>query len=122
MIFFFFSRETEKQEIFNQSTHSLFHLCRKNRTRQELAVNHGLVRVLLFVIKNNKPLKEFAVPLMCELAATSLVTRSLVLKHHGIEFYLGLLLEKTSFVTDALEAIAVWYFKKKKIKLNFHNI
>ena len=50
---------------------------------------------------------------MCELAATSLVTRSAVLKHRGIEFYLGLLLEKTSFVTDALEAIAVWYFKQK---------
>lgn len=36
--------------------------------RQETAAKAGLIPFLVFVIANNKPLKEFAVPLMCELA------------------------------------------------------
>jgi len=60
----FVNKNEFPKEIFNQATHSLFHLCRKNRPRQEMAINAGLVPFLLFVVKNNKPLKEFAVPLM----------------------------------------------------------
>jgi len=97
------------KEIFNQSTHCLFNLCRKNRIRQELAVNSGLVAFLLFVVKNNKPLKEFAVPLICELATTSVastITKASLFENRVVEFYLELLRDKSSFVTDALEAIA----------------
>lgn len=59
------------------------------------------------MIANNKPLKEFAVPLMCELAGSSQVTRTILLENEGLSFYLDSLTDST-FHTDALEAIAVW--------------
>jgi len=62
----------------------------------------------VFVIDNNKPLKEFAVPLMCELAGSSTITRKILLENNGLTFYLDLLKDsKTTFHTDALEAVAV---------------
>eukprot|EP01114_Cavostelium_apophysatum_P023823 TRINITY_DN90_c0_g1_i3.p1 TRINITY_DN90_c0_g1~~TRINITY_DN90_c0_g1_i3.p1 ORF type:complete len:1113 (+),score=446.88 TRINITY_DN90_c0_g1_i3:1211-4549(+) len=104
-----FVKEQEFQkEIFNQVTHALFHLCRKNRPRQETAAKAGLIPFLVFVIENNKPLKEFAVPLMCELAGSSQVTRKILLENNGLQFYLDLLKDnKTTFHTDALEAVGV---------------
>jgi len=96
------------KEIFYQVTHSLFHLCRLNRSRQEVAVKAGLITCLLFVIQNNKPLKEFAVPMMCELAKSSSITRATLLEKEGLNFYLELLDEpKGTFHTDALDAIAI---------------
>jgi hypothetical protein len=81
-----------------------------NKSRQESAVKAGLIPFLQFVINNNKPLKEFAVPLMCELAGSSQVTRSILLENNGLAFYFDLLKDlKGSFLTDALEAITVWY-------------
>jgi len=60
----------------------------------------------MFVIANNKPLKEFAVPLLCELAKSSSVTRSILFENDGLIFYLDLLREsKGTFHTDALDAI-----------------
>lgn len=53
---------------------------------------------------------EFAVPLMCELAGSSQVTRRILLENNGLDFYLELLRDvKGTFLTDALEAVAVWY-------------
>jgi len=100
------------KEIFNQVTHSLFHLCRLyHKKRQETAVKAGLIPFLMFVIANNKPLKDFAVPLLCELAKTSEVTRETLLANNGITFYIDILkdnsLSSRTFHTDALEALAV---------------
>lgn len=98
------------QEVFYQITQSMFHLCRLNRPRQEVAAKAGLIPFLKFVIANNKPLKDFAVPLMCELAGSSQVTRSVLVDSQGFHFYIDQLRDpKGTFQTDALEAVAVWY-------------
>lgn len=63
----------------------------------------------MFVIDNNKPLKEFAVPLICELAKSSPLTRKILLENNGLIFYFDLLKDKNgTFHIDALEAIAIW--------------
>eukprot|EP01117_Protostelium_nocturnum_P008943 TRINITY_DN320_c0_g1_i1.p1 TRINITY_DN320_c0_g1~~TRINITY_DN320_c0_g1_i1.p1 ORF type:complete len:1357 (-),score=566.17 TRINITY_DN320_c0_g1_i1:87-4157(-) len=97
------------KEIFHQVTHSLFHLCRLyHKNRQEAALKAGLIPFLRFVIQQNKALKEFAIPLMCELAKTSPVTRATLFENDGLSFYIGLLKDtSTTFHTDALEAVAV---------------
>jgi len=115
----FVKRNEFIKEIFNQVTHSLFHLCRKNRPRQEAAAKSGLIPFLIFVIENNKPLKEFAVPLMCELSGSSQVTRSILLENNGLQFYLDLLKDsKGTFHTDVLEAVAVCIETEKEKQEN----
>jgi len=112
---FFVKKGEFLPEVFNQITHCLFHTCRLNKGRQELAAKSGLIPVLLFVINNNKPLKEFAVPLMCELAGSSSVTRSILLDNNGMTFYLDLLKDsKGTFLTDSLEAIAVCFENERE--------
>jgi hypothetical protein len=105
----FVARNVFVKEIFHSVTHTLFHLCRLNRQRQESAAKSGLVLFLKFVIENNKPLKEFAVPMMCELAKTSATTRAILLEDDGMEFFLELLREDGgTFHNDAMDAVAVW--------------
>lgn len=84
-------------------------MVRKNRPRQEIAVKLDLIPFLKFVVNNNKPLKEFAVPMFCELAGSSPNTRNILLENGGIHFYMELLKDpKATFHTDALDAIAIW--------------
>lgn len=111
--FFFFILLTNflfLKEIFNQITHSLFHLTKKNRTRQEIATKCGLIPFLIFVVNNNKPLKDLAVPMICELASSSVETRKILLDNGGIHFYMELLRDpKGTFNIDATDAIAHWF-------------
>lgn len=105
---YFVKRNEFVREIFNPITQSLFHLCRlKHKQRQEAAANAGLVPFLMFVASKNKALKDFAIPLLCELSKTSSVTRAVLWQNQGLEFYLDLLRDNsTSFHTDVLDAIA----------------
>jgi hypothetical protein len=65
-----FCEFSQKKEIFNQVTRILFSLCKLNASRQEVAAHNGLVKFCMFVIENNKPLREFALPLLCGLSRT----------------------------------------------------
>lgn len=88
-------------------------MTKKNRPRQELATKCGLIPFLIFVVNNNKPLKDLAVPMICELASSSFETRKILLDNGGIHFYVELLKDpKGTFNTDSLDAIAHWFFFK----------
>lgn len=54
------------QEVVNPVINTLYALCKKSRHRQEVAAKIGLIPFLLFVYENNRPLREFAVPLLCK--------------------------------------------------------
>lgn len=100
------------KEIYNQILHSVFHICRLNRPRragQEKAVKAGIVRFLQYLIKSQfaNPLKEFAVPMICDFVQCSHATRKILLKDHCLDTYLYLLSDK-AWSSDALGAIATW--------------
>lgn len=50
----------------NPVINTLYALCKKSRQRQEVAAKIGLIPFLMFVYENNRPLREFAVPLLCK--------------------------------------------------------
>lgn len=72
------------QDIMHPVTLILYYVCRLyNKPHQESAVKAGLIPFLRFVVDRNKPLKEFSVPLLCELAKTSNVTRAALFESKG---------------------------------------
>jgi hypothetical protein len=59
---------------------TLFNLCRINKRRQEMAALGGCVPYLQSIIKTDSHLKQFAFPIICDLAHTSDVTRAELMK------------------------------------------
>jgi len=81
----------------------MFHLCRIDKTRQELAARNGLIRILQKCIKEENALtRKYAFPLLCEMAHASGRTREELWRCDGVEFYLGILGDGGSLVLNAL--------------------
>jgi hypothetical protein len=95
------------REIPNNVLHILFNLCRLNKTRQEDAALSGLIPLLQKVIKTNKPFKELALPILCDMAHCGYIGRRELWQHQGLQFYISLLSDKYWQVT-ALDAIFIW--------------
>jgi hypothetical protein len=96
------------REISNNVLHILFNLCRLSRTRQEDAALNGLIPLLQRVVKTERPLKELALPILCDMAHCGYVGRKVLWQNKGLQFYISLLADKYWQVT-ALDAILVWY-------------
>ncbi|KAI0243485.1 Protein kinase of the Mitotic Exit Network, partial [Massospora cicadina] len=94
-------------EICNQVLNTLYNLCRINKHRQELAAQAGIIPHLQQIVAINSPLKQFALPVLCDMAHAGKVCRRLLWKNHGLQFYLGLLRDP-NWQTNGLEAILVW--------------
>lgn len=94
-------------EIFNNVTVVFYHLCRFSRTRKVVAAGAGLIPILQFVVQHNKPLKDFAVPMVCEFSQNR-ETREVMMKNGGLPFYKFILAEPESATvhSDALNSIA----------------
>jgi hypothetical protein len=60
------------------------------------------------VIKTPSPLKQFALPILCDLPAAAKSCRMLLWQQNGLDMYLDLL-EDQYFAVTALEAIMYWY-------------
>ena len=59
------------------------------------------------IIEQNSPLKQFALPIVCDIAKASRRARAELKQHNGVVFYLGLL--STSYWQEsALDALLVW--------------
>jgi hypothetical protein len=85
----------------------MYNLCRLSKSRQEEAALNGLIPLLQKIVKTERPLKEFALPIMCDMAHSGKVCRKILWQSHGLEFYISLLLDPYWQVT-ALDAIFVW--------------
>lgn len=85
----------------------MFYLCRINRSRQTQAAKAGLVPFLQRVAVAQSPLKQFALPILCDLAHASAAARAQLWACNGVTFFLDLLADPY-WQIDAMKAIVVW--------------
>lgn len=85
---------------------ALFNLCKINKRRQEQAAENGIIPHLMRFIESDSPLKQYALPLLCDMAHASRNSREQLRAHGGLDVYLSLLEDEVWSVT-ALDSIAV---------------
>ena len=100
-------RGSHFREISNQILNTMYNLCKLSKSRQEDAAIMGLIPILQKIVSTERPLKEFALPILCDMAHCSKITRKSLWQHNGLAFYISLLSDPYWQVT-ALEAIFVW--------------
>eukprot|EP01112_Ceratiomyxa_fruticulosa_P019583 TRINITY_DN6452_c0_g1_i1.p1 TRINITY_DN6452_c0_g1~~TRINITY_DN6452_c0_g1_i1.p1 ORF type:complete len:1073 (+),score=231.94 TRINITY_DN6452_c0_g1_i1:255-3473(+) len=93
-------------EMHNQVLNTMYNLCRIDPERQAQAALAGIIPHLQRFITANSPLKQFALPIICDLAHVKRAREELW-KHRGVEFYLDLLKERY-WQVNALDSISVW--------------
>ena len=101
------SKDLHFREISNQVLNTIYNLCRLNKSRQEDAALNGIIPVLQRIIKTERPLKEFALPILCDMAHSGKVGRRELWRNKGLQFYNSLLADPYWQVT-ALDAIFIW--------------
>lgn len=101
------SKEPHFREISNQVLNTIYNLCRLNKSRQEDAALNGIIPVLQRIIKTERPLKEFALPVLCDMAQSGKIGRRELWRNKGLPFYISLLTDPYWQVT-ALDAIFIW--------------
>ena len=101
------TRESHFREISNQVLNTIYNMCRLNKSRQEDAALNGIIPVLLRILKTERPLKEFALPILCDMAHSGKVGRRELWRNKGLPFYISLLADPYWQVT-ALDAIFIW--------------
>ncbi|CAM9364055.1 unnamed protein product [Discosporangium mesarthrocarpum] len=79
------------EDMENQVLQCLFYLCLISRKRQERAAVAGLIPYLHRCIREESRLKQFALQMVCDLAHSSSVTRDLLWREGGLEFYLSII-------------------------------
>ncbi|KAI0075090.1 kinase-like protein [Panus rudis PR-1116 ss-1] len=94
-------------EMSNHIFQTCYNLCRLNKSRQEEAAQAGIIPSLKRVIESPSPLKQFALPIFCDLASAGKSCRILLWQHDGLRMYLRLL-DDPYFQVSALEAILSW--------------
>ena len=96
------------RELSNQILNTIYNLCRLSKRRQEDAALDGIIPILIKIVKQERPLKEFALPILCDMAHSSRAARRELWQNKGLSFYISLLSDPYWQVT-ALDAIFTWY-------------
>uniref|UniRef100_A0A8H7XP33 non-specific serine/threonine protein kinase n=1 Tax=Psilocybe cubensis TaxID=181762 RepID=A0A8H7XP33_PSICU len=94
-------------EISNHVFQTCYNLCRLNKGRQEEAAQAGIIPCLKRVIETSSPLKQFALPILCDLSSAGKSCRSLLWQYDGLRMYVKLL-DDPYFQVSALESIHAW--------------
>ncbi|KAG6828575.1 hypothetical protein H0H92_007505 [Tricholoma furcatifolium] len=76
-------------------------------SRQEEAAQAGILPCLKRIIETSSPLKQFALPILCDLASAGKSCRTFLWQHDGLKMYLKLL-DDPYFQVSALESILSW--------------
>jgi serine/threonine protein kinase len=96
------------REMSNQILSTVYNLCRLSKGRQEDAALAGIIPVLMRIVKQDKtPVKEFALPILCDMAHSTRAARRELWQNKGLIFYISLLSDPYWQVT-ALDAIFAW--------------
>lgn len=95
------------REVCNQVLNTMYNLCRLSKTRQEDAAVNGIIPLLQRIMKTTRPPKEFALPILCDMAHSGKVVRKYLWQNKGLQFYVSLLEDQYWQVT-ALDAIFIW--------------
>jgi hypothetical protein len=98
---------THFREISNQVLNTMYNLCKLSKVRQEDAATNGIIPLLQRVMKTKRPPKEFALPILCDIAHSGKVGRKYLWQNNGLQFYISLLEDQYWQVT-ALDAIFIW--------------
>ncbi|KAL0409158.1 UNVERIFIED_CONTAM: MAP3K epsilon protein kinase [Sesamum radiatum] len=93
-------------QIHHEVLNALFNLCKINKRRQEQAAENGIIPHLMHFIMSDSPLKQYALPLLCDMAHASRNSREQLRAHGGLDVYLSLLEDDLWSVT-ALDSLAV---------------
>ncbi|KAF3548605.1 hypothetical protein DY000_02004127 [Brassica cretica] len=93
-------------QIHHEVLSSLFNLCKINKRRQEQAAENGIIPHLMLFIMSDSPLKQYALPLLCDMAHASRNSREQLRAHGGLDVYLSLL-DDEYWSVIALDSIAV---------------
>ncbi|KAI0134230.1 cell division control protein [Xylariales sp. AK1849] len=108
------------REITNQVLNTMFNLCRLSKDRQEYAAVNGIIPLLMKIMKTDRPPKEFALPILCDMAHSGSKGRRFLWQNKGLDFYVSLLGDQYWQVT-ALDAIFVW-LQEETAKVEGHLI
>lgn len=95
------------RELSNQILNTIYNLCRLSKRRQEDAALAGIIPLLIKIVKQERPLKEFALPILCDMAHSSKAARRELWRHKGLQFYISLLSDPY-WQVSALDAIFTW--------------
>lgn len=95
------------RELSNQILSIMNNLCRLNRRRQEDAAVNGIVPILIKIVKQDMPSKQFAVPILCDMADAGRAARRELWQHKGLAFYISLLTDPY-WQDRAVDAIFRW--------------
>jgi hypothetical protein len=95
------------REICNQVLSTMYNLCRLSKVRQEDAAVNGIIPLLKRIMDTERPPKEFALPILCDMAHSGKVGRKYLWQNQGLQFYISLLADQYWQVT-ALDAIFIW--------------
>ncbi|RMZ75030.1 hypothetical protein DV737_g5485, partial [Chaetothyriales sp. CBS 132003] len=96
------------REMSNQILNTIYNLCRLSTRRQEDAALVGIIPILIKIVKQEKtPVKEFALPILCDMAHSTRAARRELWQNKGLAFYVSLLSDPYWQVT-ALDAIFTW--------------
>lgn len=95
------------REISNQVLNTMFNLCRLSKERQEYAAVNGIIPLLMKIMQTDRPPKEFALPILCDMAHSGSKGRRYLWQNKGLDFYVTLLADQYWQVT-ALDAIHIW--------------
>ncbi|KAI3453272.1 hypothetical protein Pfo_009935 [Paulownia fortunei] len=93
-------------QIHHEVLNALFNLCKINKRRQEQAAENGIIPHLMHFVMSDSPLKQYALPLLCDMAHASRNSREQLRAHGGLDVYLSLL-EDDFWSVTALDSIAV---------------
>ncbi|KAJ7540029.1 hypothetical protein O6H91_11G119200 [Diphasiastrum complanatum] len=93
-------------QIHSQVLNALYNLCKINKRRQDQAAECGIIPLLMHFITTNSPLKQVALPLLCDMAHASRYTREQLRLHKGLELFLSLL-DDEYWAFTALDSLAV---------------
>jgi len=77
---------------------------------------NGLIPILQKIVRTERPLKEFALPILCDMAHSGKIGRKYLWKNDGLNFFVSLLSDPYWQVA-ALDAIFVWYVPTTCLKL-----
>ncbi len=100
-------KTTHFREMCNQVLNTMYNLCRLSKVRQEDAAVNGIIPLLMKIMNGDRPPKEFALPILCDMAHSGKVGRKYLWQNQGLQFYVSLLADQYWQVT-ALDAIFVW--------------
>jgi len=101
------SAPTYSPEISNQVLNTMYNLCRINKTRQEKGARAGIVPHLMYFVEKRMTLKQFALPILFDMAHAGRTCRNILWQHNGLHFYLSLLTDPY-WQVNAMESILTW--------------